>query len=90
MGLSDLEKEMVDLKLSLHDIIDLFKKHFALTFVITDGEQDICKYLPITDIDLKFELIHGTLILRCTLPPESVYGVNYNEDSRGMQLHKIL
>jgi KaiC/GvpD/RAD55 family RecA-like ATPase len=90
MGLSDLEKEMVDLNLSLHDIVGLFKKHFALTFVITDGEQDICKYLPITDIDLKFELIHGTLILRCALPPESVYGVNYNEDSRGMQLHKIL
>jgi len=90
MGLTDLKKEMTELNLSLYDLVYIFKKHFELTFIIADEEQDISQYLPITDLDLKFELIHGTLILRCVLPSESIYGVNFREDGRGMQLHKIL
>lgn len=89
MGLFDIKNAATEMKLNLATLFDIFKNQFEISFIIVEKEEDADEYMRMADIYLKFDLVCGTLVLKCILPSETIYGIDYAIDRQGIQLYKI-
>jgi KaiC/GvpD/RAD55 family RecA-like ATPase len=89
MGLDSLQDTMVKEGMNLYDVSRLLKNNFTLSFIIVDLDDDIQRYKSICDVYLKFMIISGTLILKCVMPSQGIFGVNFSSRQR-LQLLRSL
>lgn len=90
MGTDEVKKDMTGGGLSLYDLWNTMKSNFDLSFIIAQKEEDIPQLSSIADVYLKFAIISDTLVLRCVMPSEGLFGVNCSEARQELQLSRLL
>jgi hypothetical protein len=61
-----------------------------LSFLIVEREEHVSQFSTFADVHLKFAIIFGSLILRCVMPSEGLFGVNFSRTRHELQLSKLL
>jgi KaiC/GvpD/RAD55 family RecA-like ATPase len=90
MGTDALGKDMIGSDLTLYDLCTMMKSRFDLSFLIVEKEEDVLQFSSLADVYLKFAIISGTLVLRCVMPSEGLFGVNCSKTRHELQLSRLL
>jgi hypothetical protein len=90
MGTDALGKDMIGSDLTLYDLCTMMKSRVDLSFLIVEKEEDVLQFSSLADVYLKFAIISGTLVLRCVMPSEGLFGVNCSKTRHELQLSRLL
>jgi hypothetical protein len=90
MGTDELSKDMIVSDLTLYDLCTMMKSRFDLSFLIVEREEDVSQFSSFADVHLKFAIIFGSLVLRCVIPSEGLFGVNCSGTRHELQLSRLL
>jgi KaiC/GvpD/RAD55 family RecA-like ATPase len=90
MGTDELSKDMIVSDLTLYDLCTMMKSRFDLSILIGEREEDVSQFSSFADVHLKFAIIFGSLVLRCVIPSEGLFGVNCSGTRHELQLSRLL
>jgi hypothetical protein len=74
----------------IDDYCRFIKSKFELSFLILNSNNNLERYYSVSDINLKFMLICGTLFLKCSTPASALFGVKVANSVPQIQLDHVL
>jgi KaiC/GvpD/RAD55 family RecA-like ATPase len=74
----------------INDCCKFIKSKFELSFLILNSNNNLERYYSVSDVNLKFILICGTLFLKCSTPASALFGIKVVNSVPQIQLDHVL